>query len=160
MMKFKSAKGFSIVELLIVIAIMGIVGVIGSSTFSKSRENRQLREAVGAMEADLNAAKRRAISAHVDYTVTVNTTQNTYRIKGGTYDVTKKISDFGTTIKIYYSNFPSSGIVFQGRGILLVTGTPPYTGYYELLLRNKLDSCIHVRVSTMGRVYRHIHQIK
>ncbi len=160
MIKLKSEKGFSLIELSIVIAIMGIVAVIGSSTFSKSRENRELREAVGAMEADLNAAKMRAIAGHVNYTVTVNATQNTYRIQGGTYDVTKKISDFGKTIKIYSSSFPSTGIVFQGRGILLVAGTPPSTGYYEILLRNKLNSCIHIRVSTMGRVYRHIHQIK
>ncbi|HNY51635.1 MAG TPA: type II secretion system protein [Smithella sp.] len=160
MMKLKSAKGFSIIELLIVIAIMGIVGVIGTSTFSKFRENAQLREAVGAMVVDLNSAKMRAISEHVNYTVTVNTTQNTYRIKGGTYDVTKKISDFGKTIKIYSSLFPSSGIVFQGRGILLVTGTPPSSGYYEVLIRNKINSCIHVRVTTMGSVRRHVHQIK
>jgi len=153
------------VELLIVITILAILAVIGTSTFAKYRQNTALKEAASALEADLNTAKLNAIARHVNYTVTYNTTANTYRIQGGTYDVTKKFSDYGYNTRVYMLQYfaatSSNKYTFLPRGVMLET--PSYCiaskCYFEVLIRNQRGSCIHVRVTPMGRVKRFIHQL-
>ena len=160
-----AAKGFSMIELLIVIAIMTILTVIGTSSFAKYRQNAALKEAVYALEADLNAAKLNAIAQRTNYRVTYNAGTNTYRIQGGTYDVTKKLSDYGYNTRVYMLlYFPSTtSYTFTARGVMLENPTTCTTTatncYFDVLIRNQRGSCIHVRVTHMGSVKRWIHQI-
>ena len=150
----QNTKGFSLVEILIVIVILSVLSSIAIPNFIKFQQNRNLQEAVGALMADLKFARQSAMTQGVNYTVTLNPSNETYRVQGGTYDVTKKVSDFGSKTQIYWTSFPYNKVTFQPRGTLVETGT------YSVLLRNKRDSCIHVNVNLLGRVTKTIHQIK
>ncbi len=67
MMKLKLAKGFSIIELLIVIAIIAIVGVIAIPSFTKYQNNNDLRNAAQEIYADMQIYKKRAVAEHTRY---------------------------------------------------------------------------------------------
>ncbi|HQI24848.1 MAG TPA: prepilin-type N-terminal cleavage/methylation domain-containing protein [Smithella sp.] len=66
-MRLKSTKGFSVIELLIVIAIIAIVTVIAVPNFTKYRYNSALREAAQEIVADLQLYKKRAVAEHRRY---------------------------------------------------------------------------------------------
>ena len=92
------SKGFTLVEILTVIAIISILLMIVPSMFTAFRHNTNLREAAGALAEDMKLAKQRAVAENVNYTITFNVSNNNYRIQGGTYDVTKKLSDSASEI--------------------------------------------------------------
>ncbi|MFZ3156393.1 MAG: GspH/FimT family pseudopilin [Smithella sp.] len=151
-MKIKSTKGFSLIEILIVIAIMAILLSIAAPNFNAWRQNRNLNEAVGALMGDLNFARQSAITQNVNYKVTFNNTANTYTVQGGTYNATKNLSNFGSGTFIYSQNFNSSTVTFQPRGTLSGIGG-------TVSLKNSRNSCINIVVNTMGRVRKDIQQI-
>jgi prepilin-type N-terminal cleavage/methylation domain-containing protein len=108
--------GFSLVELIVVIAITAIVLKISSSMFNSYKQNTNLREAAGALAADMKLAKQRAVGENVNYTITFDINNNLYEIKSPsgccstctthcTYDVPKKLSNFGAGVKILSQNY-------------------------------------------------------
>ena len=50
-------KGFSVVELLIVIAIIGIIGAVGTPTLIQARDRARVGEVSAQLEADLDRAR-------------------------------------------------------------------------------------------------------
>ena len=108
-------KGFSLVEILTVLVIIAILLTIANSMFSAFRQRTNLREAAGALAGDMKLAKQRAVAENVEYTITFDVNNNSYRIQGGTYDVTKKLISFGTGIKILSQNYGGT-MNFQTRG--------------------------------------------
>ncbi|MGA2780379.1 MAG: GspH/FimT family pseudopilin [Smithella sp.] len=140
-------KGFTLVELIVVIAIIAVLLTISPSMFTAFRQRTNLREAAGALAEGMKLAKQRAVAENVNYTVTFDINNNSYEIKGGTYDVTKKLSDFGSGISILSQNYSggnSGAVTFQTRGTCNLAGT--------VTLKNILNSQIAITTNTMGRV--------
>lgn len=67
MIKLKSIKGFSVIELLIVIAIIAIVTVIAVPSFTKYRYNAGLREAAEGITAEIQRYKQKSVAEHTRY---------------------------------------------------------------------------------------------
>jgi len=93
----KTNKGFSLVELIIVIAIIGIVMAIASPSFYKYRQNTNLKEATRNLSGDISLYRQTAIAQNVRYRIVFNQPANTYTIQrenpanSGTYvNVTAK----------------------------------------------------------------------
>ena len=112
----RGIEGFSLVELIVVIAIIAIVLKISSSMFNSYKQSANLREAAGALAEDMKLAKQRAMAENVNYTITFDLNNNRYEITSPpgccstctthcTYDVTKKLISFGTGIKILSQNY-------------------------------------------------------
>jgi type IV fimbrial biogenesis protein FimT len=152
-MKVKSAKGFSLLEMLVVITLLLIVASVAVPYFNSFVANRNLQEAVGALMADLNFAKQSAVTQNINYTVSFSVSDNTYTVQGGTYNVTKNLNDFGSRTFIFSQNFSSDKVTFQPRGTISGAGGTIY-------LRNNKDSSIHVVVNLLGRVTKTIDQLK
>ncbi len=144
--KDRGVKGFTLVEMLIVVSIIAVLLTIFPSMFTSFRQRTNLREAAGALAEGMKLAKQRAVAENVNYTVTFDINNNSYEIKGGTYDVTKKLSDFGSGISILsqsYSGGNSGTVTFQTRGTCSA-GT--------VTLKNILNSQIAITTNAMGRI--------
>jgi len=149
--KLKTFKGFSLVELSIIMAIIAVLAIIGFSMFTKSAKNRNLKDAAAAYMSDIKLAKQKAMTESVRYRITIDKTGNGYTVQdccnadcstlGCTYKDIKKIGSFGSGVKISNNNY--SNITFQTRGTCSA-------GSIEL--ENELGSKITVITTMMGRV--------
>ena len=74
----KTNKGFSLIELIIVIAIIGIVLAIASPSFYKYRQNTNLKEATRELAGDISLYRQTAIAQNVRYRINFNPSGNIY----------------------------------------------------------------------------------
>jgi len=73
-------NGFSLIELLIVIAILGIVlGIAGPNLF-QYRHNVNLREAARDISAEMNLCRQRAIAENIQYRISFNFAGSQYTV--------------------------------------------------------------------------------
>ena len=79
--KMKTNKGFSLIELMIVIAIIGIVIAIASPSFYKYRQNTNLKEATRDLAGDISYWKQTAVAENARYRMVFNQAANTYTIQ-------------------------------------------------------------------------------
>jgi prepilin-type N-terminal cleavage/methylation domain-containing protein len=140
--------GFSLVELLVVIALISIVSAFAVPTWQRYAAKTDLRTAAREVMADFSNAKQRAVEENLDvYRLTFNVAGNSYvlsRTDTGTV-WTKSVASFGNGIRIDSVNFSGGSVVsFQKRGTL----SPG-----SLILRNGLGSTATITVNITGRTY-------
>ena len=127
--KIKQAKGFSLIELIIVIAVLGIVSAIAAPNFNKYRQNTNLREAARDLSSDISFWRQRAVADNVRYRITFNQAANNYTVQretisgSGAYAdlvpaVTKSPRNISAQITIFNITFPSAQITIQPRGTM------------------------------------------
>lgn len=76
----KANKGFSLMELVVVLAVLGVVLLIAAPGFSGYRDNVQLRESIRRISGDLGLCRQRAVAENVQYRVTFHVETMTYSI--------------------------------------------------------------------------------
>jgi len=81
-MNKKKALGFTLVELMITIAIIGILASMAVPSFSKMLERNRLKEAIQSLKSDLMFARTESIkrSANLNVSVDINGTSWCYGI--------------------------------------------------------------------------------
>lgn len=87
----KRESGFTVIELIVTIAIMGILAGIAIPTFSVWLPNYRLRAAAMDLYSNLQLAKMQAIRTNGEYGVIFDTVAGTYKIVSGGPD-----RDYGT----------------------------------------------------------------
>jgi len=143
-------RGFSLIELIIVIAILGIMGTIAASTFQSYVNNSNLRTAARDMASDMANTKQRAVSEGLTYRITISTGGNSYTITrvnadGTTTDMATKLPTvFGANLTINSTNYTSNMITFQPRGT---------TSAGSVVLRNSRNSTATITSNTTGRTH-------
>src|SRR5688500_9714996 len=73
-------RGFSLIELTIVIAIMGIIFAVASSSWFGAVESRKVDSATNQMVADLRQAHTQATNRLANHEVRLTDNGSTYRI--------------------------------------------------------------------------------
>jgi type IV fimbrial biogenesis protein FimT len=144
--------GFSLVELIVVIALIAIVAAFAVPVWQNYSANSNLKAAARELMADLSNARQRAVEENLDvYRLTFNPVGNSYalsRTDTGVTLWTKSVADFGSGISIDGANPPnfSGGAVvsFRKRGTLSAG---------NVTLRNGLGSTATITVNITGRTY-------
>ncbi|MCE5211184.1 MAG: prepilin-type N-terminal cleavage/methylation domain-containing protein [Deltaproteobacteria bacterium] len=148
----KNTKGFSLVEILTVVAILAIVLTISIPMFSSFVKNRNLKEAAAALMSDIKFAKQRSMTENIHYIITIDKDNNDYSVqdccnttdcsaKGCSYNATKNLGDFGNGVMILDNTYNT--ITFQSRGTCSA-------GHVDL--QNSIGSSIKIITTQMGRV--------
>jgi prepilin-type N-terminal cleavage/methylation domain-containing protein len=152
-MKYNGQRGFSLVEILITIAILIILAAIAIPSFQGYVINTNLKSAARDLSADFFNCKERAIAESRMYRITFNVGANNYRIEqcnntgsscnGYTTITTKTPTTFNANIQITNAAFGNgSSITFQTRG----TATPG-----SVTLTNSRGSTAIVRTNITGK---------
>jgi prepilin-type N-terminal cleavage/methylation domain-containing protein len=126
-MKYKDDKGYSLVEVLVVIGIIMVVAAIAMPIFQAYAINRNLRSAARDIIGDIFSCKERTIAENRQYRISFNVGANNYTIDrcnttgsscaAYTAIQTKTPTAFGSDISITNAAFGNnSAISFQTRG--------------------------------------------
>lgn len=75
----KDQRGFSVTELLVVVAIIGIISVLGMPLFVSFLQAQQLRGAAQEVATLLNQARQLAIARNTSYQVVLDVPENRLR---------------------------------------------------------------------------------
>ena len=142
-------RGFSLVELLVVIALISIVMAFGIPAWQNYRTNTDLKTAAREIMADIANAKQRAVTENVDvYRVSFSVGGNAYAltrtdgVTTGTWN--KSLAGYGN-VSIASVNFSGGSVISLNRRGTATAGT--------LVLQNTLGSTATITVNITGRTY-------
>ena len=144
----KKKGGFSLFELLVVIAVIAVVSAIVTPNIISWRSNAKLRGAAGNLKGDLEMSKARAVRERTPVTVTFTATnyQVTYTDKDGNAKILRNRQlPAGVRLDLDNTGFGWMGdqTQFNGRGI-------PVAG--SAVLVNTKGDQKNIIVSTLGRI--------
>jgi prepilin-type N-terminal cleavage/methylation domain-containing protein len=142
----KSKNGFTLVELIITIAVIAIIGVIAGLNLYAYTLNRNLKSAARAITSDFSFCKGKAISENTRYQIAFDVAGKSYTIQPGTpAAVTKHLSEFGSGIEIESASFGKGHTInFYTRG----TAAPG-----NIKLKNSRQSKATIKVNITGRTH-------
>jgi prepilin-type N-terminal cleavage/methylation domain-containing protein len=142
---FRSARGFSMVEILIVMFVLAILTVLAVYSWQRFVKNNNLRSAARVIVSDIAQYRERSMAENTAYTITFDVAGNSYTISPG--NITKPLSIAGpglTFQSVNFSGVTANKISMQTRG-LLNNGT--------IVLKNDRNSIATITVNTAGRTY-------
>ena len=155
----KGRKGFTLVELMIVVCMLAIISAVGGLWLHSYTLNRNLRTAARDIASDITLFKERAVSDNITYQIAFDTTApGSYTMQsvvGGvtTNLTTKRPSSFGSDITIVSATFGAGGVqtvIFSPRGTVSPLGNGVLDG---VVLRNSRNSRATITVNLTGRTY-------
>jgi len=146
-----SSKGFTIIELMIVIAIIGILSAVSLFGWRGYQDNVNLRTAAGEVMSDIASCKQRAMSEGVQYCMQFTDGSPNYSINASSCDAptqtqAKNLASFGSGLTVSNTNFNSDRLSFLPRGTLSSN-----TG--KIVLTNSKNSTATITVQITGRAY-------
>jgi prepilin-type N-terminal cleavage/methylation domain-containing protein len=155
----KHRKGFTLVELVVVILILAIISAIGGLVLHSYTLNRNLVTAARDIASDIAILKGRAVSENIQYQIAFDTTlPGSYTIQSVVNAVitnltTKRPSSFGSGIRIISATFGAGGsqtVIFSPRGTVSPLGNAVLDG---VVLQNSRNTQATITVNLTGRTY-------
>ena len=144
----KQSKGFTLIELMIVIAVLGILGTMATFSFQRYVTNANLKTAAREIMTDMSLCKQKAMSEGIQYRLTFTVGSDQYAISAAPFSSsqTKSLAQFGAGMSVQSVNFTSGQVIFLPRGTLSSnTGT--------VVLVNSRNSTATITVNITGRTY-------
>ena len=114
-MKIKSSKGFTIIEMMIVIAIIGVILTVAAPNFNAYRQNTNLKEAARDISSDISLYRQRAVTENRGYKITFSAAANTYTIQQETVTNGVRTGNYVALI---------TQTVGAGNANIVISGTP------------------------------------
>lgn len=148
-------KGFSLVEIMIVIALIGIIATIAVPNFQNYIRNRNLKTAAQEISSEFFVTRERALAENRTYRIVFNTAINQYTTEEldtttSTWTVrqTKQVAASAAAndgIVIDAANTTATSFTFQPRGTISLSGT--------ISIKNSINSIAMIKVNFPGRTY-------
>ena len=148
-----SDKGFSLTELMVVIALIAIVTMIAVPAFNHYSVNANLRTAARDVASDIFNMRERAVSENRQYMIEFSVGSNQYTLSEGTYTgapwvatLTKTPSAAGSDVRLTSAafSFGTPKIFFQTRGLASAG---------SVSLSNRYGSTATITVNNAGRTH-------
>jgi prepilin-type N-terminal cleavage/methylation domain-containing protein len=117
--KIKSSRGFSLLEVIIVLALITVAASIAVPNFRAYRHNTNLKEAARDISSDIALYKQRAVSENRGYRINFSTAANTYTIQ-------QEVVTSGVRTGNYIDL--ETKIVGAGNATIVILGTPSFSG--------------------------------
>lgn len=116
-------SGFSLIDMLAVIAIAGILAVIAIPAYDNFRPQLELNAAARSLVADLRSAQELAVARQVDYAVSFDAISNKYRLIESETDTAIKEKTLADQIKIIsLAGLSNNRIIFNSAGAAVSGG--------------------------------------
>jgi len=145
----KCRKGFSLIEMLIVCAIIAVLSLITVPAFLRYTANANLKSAVREITSDISLMKERAISRNLQQKIVFAVGSESYTLQedsgGWTTIQTKLLTSFGSNIDITNAAF------FHGAVIFFQTRGTADNG--KVQLSNSRGSTATITTNITGRTY-------
>lgn len=116
-MKIKSSRGFTLIEMIIVIAIIAIALSIAVPNLNSFSQNTNLKEAARDISSDISLYKQRAVSENRGYRINFSALANTYTIQQETVTNEVRTGNYVALI---------TKTVGAGNANIVIFGTPSF----------------------------------
>ncbi len=124
MIRPKNLAGFSLLEALVVVAIIAIIALIGVPVYINLQPQLKLQAAARSLAADLRLAQEAAVTEQINYLVAFNTNENSYSLVNSQTGVTVKKIFLDKQVKISsVAGLSNNQAVFNSSGALSYGGT-------------------------------------
>ena len=160
-MRQSPSSGFTLIEMMIVVAIIGVVAALAAPNYRDWTERYQLRTAAEELQRQLGVAQMTAISRNIPVTVTINYTAATRNLTvttvnaatGGIISVapgidTSRITDFLVGPSPGWTSTTVQNVGFNSMGMRM--GGPGPTLNQELALVNSRGMQYALKVTPRG----------
>jgi len=147
-MRVRGQAGFTLVEAMVVVAIVAIMAAVGMPNFIRYVDNNRLRAAGRDVSSDISDTKSRAVAQNAAYRITFNVSGNSYTIESPADTVvqTKSLAGYGSGVRLQSANFGGAAFInFQTRGT---------TDLGTVVLRNnRTSSTVTITSNITGKAY-------
>ena len=153
-------KAFTLVELMVVIAIFGIIVLIAAPNLVTGLPKYRIKRAARDMTSKIRAARSEAIKTSSNITIEFNTTTNKYKIGEDWYPNGSLSDHYGSGVSFGVGNsgesdectFPDNAdgncnVTFNSRGISNATGND-----LAIYLTNTEDTAYRIVINTAGNI--------
>jgi len=142
-------KGFTLIEMMIVIGIIGIVSAVALSNWRGYQNNVNLKTAAREVMSDLASCKQRSVSEGIQYCMQFTDGLSNYSVNASscnapTQTQAKNITSFGSGLTISNTNFTLDQVIFFPRGT---------SSAGDINLTNSRGSSATITTNITGRAY-------